>query len=78
MITHTIKLNRRFSMKSIGYIVIILGFLLVTFWGMGPVLLADGSSQERLITLFVVLSLYLVLIILFLALRKRNKKNRKS
>lgn len=48
-------------MKSFIYIVFVLLFLLVTFFGMGPVLMADGSSQERIITFLIVLLIYVFL-----------------
>jgi len=40
-------------------------FLLVTFFGIGPVLLADGSLEERLLTLLVVLLILTGLLLLF-------------
>jgi hypothetical protein len=47
--------------KIIFYIIIAAAILSVTFFGLGPVLLADGSKTERIITLTVVLVLYVVL-----------------
>lgn len=52
-------------MKKILQFLIIILFLLVSFFGIGPVLIADGSMQERLITLGVVVLIYIVLIWLF-------------
>jgi len=49
-------------MKIIYYILIIIAFLLVTFFGLGSVLMADGQIQERMLTLLVVLALYALLI----------------
>lgn len=40
-------------------------FLLVTFFGIGPVLLADGSMEERLFTLLVVLLILAGILVLF-------------
>ncbi|HHV98818.1 MAG TPA: hypothetical protein GXX36_04470 [Clostridiaceae bacterium] len=48
-------------MKVIFYTVIAIIFILITFFGLGPVLLADGSMGERMGTLAVVLLLYLIL-----------------
>ncbi len=48
-------------MKILLYIIVAIAFLLVTFFGLGPVLLADGQTGERIITLAVVLILYVVL-----------------
>lgn len=48
-------------MNTIVVIVFALLFALVTFFGLGPVLIADGSIQERMLTLLVVLLLYAVM-----------------
>ena len=45
-------------MKIIGHIIFIILFLLISFFGIGPVLMADGTSQERIITLIIVLIIY--------------------
>jgi hypothetical protein len=60
-------------MKILAYVFIVVAFILVTFFGLGPVLLADGGFGERMITLAVVLGLYAVLIILFRNIRKKNR-----
>lgn len=52
-------------MKWLVYLIIIMLFLGVTFFGIGPVLLADGSLLERMMTLGVVILLYVVLPVLF-------------
>ena len=44
--------------KYLGYIVLIALAILLTFFGIGPVLFADGSMKERLLTLLVVLVCY--------------------
>ncbi|MDF2668316.1 MAG: hypothetical protein K0R67_622 [Paenibacillus sp.] len=46
-------------MKATVVIVTALLYLLVTFFGLGPVLFADGSFNERMITLFVVIVIYI-------------------
>jgi hypothetical protein len=48
-------------------------YLLITFFGMGPVLLADGQMQERVITLAVVLLLYVGITIIFKIVLKKLK-----
>ena len=58
-------------MKFLIYTIFIVLFLLVTFFGIGPVLFADGTVQERLITLAIVLVIYLVLALAFRFLIKR-------
>ncbi len=52
-------------MKWLVYIIFIILYLLVTLFGLGPVLLADGSNQERLITFAIVVVIYLSLTIIF-------------
>lgn len=61
-------------MKIIFYIIISVIFILVTFFGLGPVIFADGSMGERVTTLLVVLLLYLILglITVFLVKRKNH------
>lgn len=44
--------------KILGYIGLLIVAGLLLFFGIGPVLLADGSMTERLITLLVVLVLF--------------------
>ncbi|NLK97453.1 DUF6954 family protein [Defluviitalea saccharophila] len=60
-------------MKIVLDIVIIIGFIVVTFFGLGPVLFADGSRLERLITLLVVICLYVLLTLAFKWVKKRYK-----
>jgi uncharacterized membrane protein YhaH (DUF805 family) len=48
-------------MKILFYIVMVIAYMLVTFFGLGPVLLADGAMGERMMTLFIVILLYLFL-----------------
>lgn len=59
-------------MKWIVYILFIVAFLLITVFGLGPALLADGSDLERFLTLAVVILLYLILILLFVLFVKRK------
>ena len=57
-------------------IIILAAFLLVTFFGLGPVLLADGSTSERLATLAVVVIIYAVLVtITVVFIKKRRVKH---
>lgn len=53
------------GIKWAGYIVFIVLFLLVTFFGIGPVLIADGTFQERMLTLLFVIAIYFLLILAF-------------
>lgn len=52
-------------LKVIGHIVFICLFLLITFFGIGPVVFADGSMKERIITLIIVILIYVVWIWLY-------------
>ncbi|MDR7870876.1 MAG: hypothetical protein RIN55_08465 [Tissierellaceae bacterium] len=51
--------------KIIGYIVFVTLFLYVTFFGVGPVLFADGTIQERLLTVGIIIIVYIVLVAVF-------------
>jgi hypothetical protein len=59
--------------KNIAYIAIIAAFILVTFFGLGPVIFADGGSGERFSTLLVVLLLYAILVVLYRLARNKLK-----
>lgn len=49
-------------MKRFLVILIFIGlYALVAFFGLGPVLLADGSNQERMLTLAVVILIFVLL-----------------
>ena len=63
-------------MKTLGDILFSVLFLLVTFFGIGPVLLADGSMSERIITLVIVIIIYIILIVLFRYWRKKIRMSR--
>lgn len=52
-------------MKIIGHIIFIILFLLITFFGIGPILMADGTSKERIITLVIVLFIYVIWFLLY-------------
>ena len=58
-------------MKWLIYIVFIMLYLLVTFFGLGPVVFADGSNLERIITFAFVLVVYLFLTIILQFLIKK-------
>ncbi|WP_054939982.1 DUF6954 family protein [Paenibacillus ihuae] len=62
-------------MKWLLYILFALLYLIVTFFGLGPVLFADGSTAERMVTLVVVLLIY-VLITLWLRSVLKRLRNR--
>ncbi|MDF2522925.1 MAG: hypothetical protein K0R31_566 [Clostridiales bacterium] len=60
--------------KYLVYAFITIAGILLTFFGLGPVLFADGSMQERLLTLFSVIILYALLGILLAFWIRRNRK----
>lgn len=51
--------------KTVVHIIFIVLIVILTFFGLGPVIFADGILRERMITLFVVLGLYFVVIWLY-------------
>lgn len=61
-------------MKKIGFVIVIICCILVTFFGLGPVIFADGSKNERLVTFLIVVIIYIILVICFILLRRSNKK----
>ncbi|MDR7073963.1 DUF6954 family protein [Fictibacillus barbaricus] len=52
-------------MKIILRIMFSIAFLLVAFFGLGPVLFADGTAGERIVTLVVVIMIFILLYILY-------------
>ncbi|MGI6113880.1 MAG: DUF6954 family protein [Mahellales bacterium] len=59
--------------KSIIIIIFIALYILVTLFGLGPVILADGQMQERVITLIVVVLIYLAITFGFRKALKHGK-----
>jgi hypothetical protein len=53
------------SMKFLLHAVFVILLILVTYFGLGPVLLADGGILERILTAAVVVVIYIVLIFLY-------------
>ncbi|MEC0172684.1 DUF6954 family protein [Paenibacillus graminis] len=45
-------------MRGLLYALFAVLYILITFFGLGPVLFADGSARERVLTLIVVLLIY--------------------
>lgn len=60
-------------MRIIIHIIFIALLLLVTFFGIGPVMFADGVMSERLLTLAIVIVIYLILIWLYRMIIKKIK-----
>ncbi len=61
-------------MKTVFYIFMGAVFILVTFFGLGPVLFADGSLNERILTLVVVILIYLLLGWITLGYVRKNRQ----
>lgn len=61
-------------MRILIYVIVTILAALLTFFGIGPVLFADGSMNERLLTLAVVLAGYAVLVAIVLWVKKKNIK----
>jgi hypothetical protein len=53
------------GLKFILHAVFIILIALVTFFGLGPVLFADGVLQERLWTAAIVLIIFIILVFLY-------------
>ncbi|WP_379138328.1 DUF6954 family protein [Paenibacillus sp. sgz500958] len=62
------------DVKLLVYIFFIIAYALVTFFGLGPVIFADGSDKERIITLIIVLAVYVLLTVLLRLIVKRISK----
>lgn len=59
-------------MKVFMYLVFLVLYAVVTFLGLGPVFLADGSQQERMMTLAVVILIYVIITALFIRWRRKR------
>jgi fumarate reductase subunit C len=59
-------------MKVTVYILFVLVYAAVTFFGLGPVLMADGTTQERMITLAVVIAIYALITALLIVFKRRS------
>ncbi|NLX62233.1 MAG: hypothetical protein GXZ06_06990 [Tissierellia bacterium] len=59
------------TIRWLGNTVFIILFALVTFFGIGPVLMADGTLKERLITLGIIIIIYIILALAFRYWRKK-------
>ena len=60
-------------MRTIIHIIFIVLLALVTFFGMGPVLFADGVMSERITTLIIVILIYIFIVAVYRGVLKRVK-----
>lgn len=58
-------------MRGLIIFVFICLYAALTFFGLGPVALADGTTQERLVTLAVVVLLFILLTVVMRRLLRR-------
>lgn len=58
-------------MKRLVYTGFAVMYALVSFFGLGPVLFADGMLSERIVTLVVVLLVYVLLTLGLLLVKRR-------
>jgi hypothetical protein len=72
-----IKKGDRLMKTIFFYVIMCILFILVTFFGLGPVIYADGSNGERIITLIIVLLIYALLAGIFVFFKKRSKNIKK-
>ncbi|WP_434481672.1 DUF6954 family protein [Paenibacillus glycanilyticus] len=62
------------AIKILYGVILVIAFLLITMFGLGPVLFADGSFTERMVTLGVVILIYLALATLtYFVFRRKGK-----
>ncbi|MBU5311245.1 hypothetical protein KQI38_04345 [Tissierella carlieri] len=62
-------------LKVIGHIAFIILFLFISFFGIGPVIFADGTMNERIMNLLIIILAYGILIWLYrIFIRKMRKK----
>jgi uncharacterized membrane protein len=61
-------------MKWIIFALFICSYLYVTLFGVGPLLLADGSTQEKMELLALIVLAYVVLTFLFVIWLKKRKE----
>ncbi|MEK4064081.1 MULTISPECIES: DUF6954 family protein [Paenibacillus] len=62
-------------MRVLLYVLFAILYLLTTFFGLGPVLFADGSAKERILTLIVVLLVYTAITVWMRSLLKQLGKH---
>lgn len=61
------------NLKPFWYVILIILFILVTFFGLGPILFADGGIGERMLTLAVVVVLYIIIGVMFIRVKNQGR-----
>lgn len=62
-------------MKMFVHLIFVILYGLVAFFGIGPILMADGTMSERLLTLVIVIIIFFMLILLHnFFVRKMDRK----
>jgi len=60
--------------RRIINVVLVIILVLLTWFGLGPVFFADGTSTERMYTLAIIVFIYLLIFAIMLYVNKRVKK----
>lgn len=60
-------------MNWLIYIIFIILYILVTFFGLGPVIFTDGSNLERIVTFLFIVVIYVFLTVILQFLIKQVK-----
>ncbi|SHJ16881.1 DUF6954 family protein [Lutispora thermophila] len=55
------------------YTIFIVSFILIAFFGIGPLLFADGTMGERILTAIIVLIIYFVWGFMLMKWKRHNK-----
>ncbi|MDF2674857.1 MAG: hypothetical protein K0R09_3125 [Clostridiales bacterium] len=61
------------NVKWLWYVCLAVVSLLVTFFGIGPVVFADGGMGERVLTLAVVIVIYIVIGVVFIRIKNQGR-----
>jgi hypothetical protein len=67
------ELNVMKNVKWLWYVCLAVVSLLVTFFGIGPVVFADGGMGERVLTLAVVIVIYIVIGVVFIRIKNQGR-----
>lgn len=68
------KSNEKVRNKKIIYSIFIILYIQITYWGLGPVFIADGPTNERIWAVATVILAYLILTGSFIIWRNKITK----
>lgn len=66
-------MEKKSPIYYLAYAIFIVGFIVITFFGVGPLLFADGTMKERILTAIIVLIIYFVWGFMFIKWKKHQK-----